>query len=78
MALRKDTAYGFVSHDDIEDAITRKLQNLDAGKLDKVSNCLSEAVAALLAINASIPVQSRHRHLVSEPLEKFAEDGAGN
>ena len=78
MALQKDSVYGFVNHDTIEKAIERKLAALDPRKPEKVANCLSEAAAALLAINSAVPVQSRHRQLVAEALEKFADDGAGN
>lgn len=75
MALQKDSVYGFVSHDSIERAIEGKLSGLDPRKPEKVAQCLSEAAATLLAINAAIPVNSRHRHLVAEYLEKFAGDG---
>ena len=75
MALPKDTAYGFVNHDDIGAAIEKRLRSLDPRKPEKVAQCLSEAAAALLAINSAVPVQSRHRHLVAEALEKFASNG---
>jgi len=77
MTLPVDTTYGFVNHDVIERAISKRLQGLDARKPEKVAQCLSEAAAALLAINSAIPVHSRHRHLVDEALVKFADVEAG-
>lgn len=73
MALQKDSTYGFVGHDDVEEAIEKRLQALDTRKPEKVSQLLAEAAQALLSINSAIPVQSRHRHLVAQALEKFAD-----
>lgn len=73
MALKVDAAYGFVGHEEVEKGIEKRLNGLDTRKPEKVAQCLSEAAAALLAINSAIPVQSRHRHLVDEALVKFAD-----
>ena len=75
MTLPKDSVYGFVSDETIEGAIEKKLRGIDARKPEKIAQALSEAVAALLAINSAIPVNSKHRHLIAGPLESFADDG---
>ena len=74
--MKADNVYGFARNDDVQKAIMARLEFiLEEDKLE-LSKMLTGAVAALLEINNTIPVQSRHRHLVAQPLEQFA-DGEG-
>ncbi len=66
------TVYGYADHDEIDDAITTRVQSIDATKVIDVSEMLGEALAVIAEINQSIPVHSKHRHLVANALEKFA------
>ena len=68
--LKPDSVYGYASHDDVEEAMTQRLASAMSKK--DLAIIASEAVAALSDINQSIPVQSRHRHLVAGGLENFA------
>lgn len=70
--LKPDSVYGFASHDDVEDAIAARINAVKASDKGEVRQMLGEAIAALNDINQSIPVQSRHRHLVAGALEGFA------
>lgn len=71
MGLTPHSVYGYVSDEDIEAAITARLQKLN-GNIDEVRAVLSDAVRALLDINRNIPVNNKHRHLISKELERFA------
>jgi hypothetical protein len=70
------SVYGFVCEKDIESAIEKRLSTAGADKKDVLAALLGEAINTLLQINAAVPVQSRHRHLVSGPLEAFASGGS--
>jgi len=72
MGLKPDSVYGFAHHDDVDDAIAKRLNDINTRKVEEVAALLGEAVAALGDINQSIPVQSKHRHLVAGALENFA------
>lgn len=76
MSLQTDEKYGYVGHDQIEDAITERLRAIDNRKAEALAQLLSEAVSALLEVNSAIPVQSNQRHLVAQALEKFANGSA--
>ena len=71
--MKPDSVYGFAKHGDVEAAITARLEFVLEEDTLELSKMLAEAVAALLEINESIPVQSRQRHLVAQPLEQFAD-----
>ena len=71
--LERDSTYGFASHVTVENAIEKRLSVVNADNKQQLAQILSEAVAALLAVNSAIPVHSRHRHLISDALEKFAD-----
>lgn len=70
--LKPDSVYGYAKHDDVEEAMNRRLAAVNTRKVTEVAILLGEAMAALSDINQSIPVQSRHRHLVANALENFA------
>jgi len=74
--MLKVTVYGFASHDDVDDAIAKKLAGINPGKIADVASLLGEAIAALSDINQSIPVHSKQRHLVAGALENFANSGS--
>lgn len=69
--LEPHTVYGFADHEAVKLAITERLNSLNGNK-DTLYAAIQEAVQALLEINDVIPVQSRHRHLVANALENFA------
>lgn len=71
MTLTPHSVYGYADHEDVHEAIRNRLNSLngDKGKLYEV---LQQAVTALVNINDSIPVSSKHRHLVANELEAFA------
>jgi hypothetical protein len=56
----------------VEDAIAKRLQAVNANSKEELALVLGQAVAALNNINAAIPVQSKHRHLIANELEAFA------
>lgn len=70
--LQPDSVYGFAKDSDVEEAIQVRISTITMSKRTDVGIMLGEAVAALLDINESIPVQSKQRHLVAGALEKFA------
>ena len=67
--LAPDSVYGYAKTESVEEAMTARLANADTPK--KLAALASDAVAALQDINSSIPVQSKHRHLVAPGLENF-------
>jgi len=67
------TVYGFADAGQVEQLITVRLNNIDAGDAPTLADTLGQAVFALLEINNSIPVHSKSRHLVATALENFAE-----
>lgn len=69
--LPPHSVYGFADNEDVQEAIQKRLADLN-GNPEGVSRVLGQAVRALLDINANIPVQSRHRHLIAAELERFA------
>lgn len=71
MNLKPHSVYGFADDNDVRAEITKRLNALNGNK-DVLYNTLQEAVQTLLEINNSIPVSSRHRHLVAAALERFA------
>jgi len=71
--MKPDSVYGFAKHGDVEAAITKRLNDLKEGDVMAISTMLGEAVLALLEVNESIPVQSKHRHLIANALEIFAD-----
>ena len=74
--MKPDSVYGFAKHEDVEAAIMARLEFILEEDTLALSKMLGEAVAALLEINNAIPVQSRQRHLVAQPLEQFADGDA--
>ena len=73
--MKADSVYGFAKDVDVEDAIIARLEFMLDDDMVGIKLMLGEAVAALLEINKTIPVQSKQRHLVAQALEAFA-DGA--
>jgi len=69
--LQPDSVYGFADHEEVAKAIEKRLSALN-GDTDAVRVILGQAVRALIDINANIPVQNRHRHLIANELERFA------
>jgi hypothetical protein len=74
--LAPHSVYGYVSEKDIEEAIEKRLRTTGADKKDVLASLLGEAINTLLKINSAIPISSRHRHLISGPMEEFA-NGSG-
>jgi len=70
--LTPDSVYGFAKHEDVDEAITKRLASVKINKPTEIAELLGEAVAALSDINSSIPTQSKYRHLVAGALENFA------
>lgn len=71
MSMTPHTVYGYADHKEVQDEIAKRLNELKSNK-DVLYATLQEAIQALLEINSSVPVQSRHRHLVANALERFA------
>ena len=71
----KETVYGYADHEDVHAAIQQRLNQLNGNK-DTLYAVLQQAVTALLNINDNIPVHSKHRHLVANELEAFANGPA--
>lgn len=71
--MKPDTVFGFARDKDVEKAIMARLEFVQEEGSTAVATMLGEAVSALLEINSSIPVSSRHRHVVAQPLESFAD-----
>lgn len=69
--LQPNSVYGFADNEDVREAIEKRLMALN-GNPEDARRVLGQAVRALLDINANIPVQSRHRHLIAAELERFA------
>ena len=70
--MLKNSVYGFADHNDVEDAIVKRLQSINSDSKEQLALVLGQAVAALSNMNAAIPVQSKHRHLIANELEAFA------
>lgn len=70
--LQPDTVYGFANNEAVEAAINERINSIDPDKKADLATVLGEAVFALLEINGCIPVQSKHRHLIANALERFA------
>ena len=66
------TIYGFANHEHVEEAVQKRMQAVSPDSKEALAQLLGEAVFALLEINKSIPVQSKHRHLIAASLENFA------
>lgn len=66
------TVHGHAHEKDVEDAIHARLRAIRADDRERVGDALSDAVNALLNINAAIPHHSKARGLVADALEKFA------
>jgi len=71
--MKPDKVFGFARDADVEVAIKARLEFVQEETVLEISLMLGEAVRALLEINAAIPVSSRHRHLVAQPLEAFGD-----
>jgi hypothetical protein len=67
------TIYGYADNADVESAIQARMQSADANSKEGMAELLGQAVFALLEINSAIPVQSKHRHLIANSLENFAD-----
>ncbi len=67
-----DSVYGFASDEDVSAAINARMADTNPDCKEALAKLLGEAVFALLEINGSIPVQSKHRHLIANALELFA------
>ena len=74
--MKADSVYGFAKDKDVEAAILARLEFILEDDTFAIKAMLGEAVTALLEINNAIPVQSRQRHLVAQPLEQFADGDA--
>lgn len=74
--MKPDAVFGFARDKDVEAAIMARLEFILEDDLLAISKMLGEAVAALLEINNNIPVSARHRHLVAQALELFADGDA--
>ena len=70
--LQPHSVYGFADDAAVEAAIQARMQAVHADSKQEIAELLGQAVFALTEINASIPVQSKHRHLVANALENFA------
>ena len=70
--LQPDSVYGYAKDEDVEAAINQRMKDINPASKEELSRLLGEAVFSILEINGSIPVQSRHRHLVANALELFA------
>ncbi len=66
------TIYGFADEEDVERAITRRIQAVNADSKEALAGMLGEAITTLLEINVSIPHSNKHRHLIANALEAFA------
>lgn len=71
--MQADPVFGFARDEDVKAAITARLEFILEDGASAVSKMLGEAVVALLEINGTIPVNARHRHLVAQALEAFAD-----
>lgn len=71
--MQVDEVYGFAHDEDVADLINARFEYIiDDGEL-AIKKMLREAVIALLEINSTIPVNAKHRHLVAQALESFAD-----
>ena len=71
MGLEPHSIYGYADNTLVHAAIQKRLNSLNGNK-DTLYAVLEQAISALLNINDSIPVHSKHRHLVANELEAFA------
>jgi len=69
--LQPHSVYGYADDKDVEAAIQKRMQTVNADSKQEIAELLGQAVFALTEINSSIPVQSKHRHLVANALENF-------
>ncbi len=74
--MKADAVFGFARDEDVEAAIMARLDFVQDEGQTEVYKMLGEAVMALLEINSTIPVSARHRHLVAQALESFADGTA--
>lgn len=71
--MQVDPVFGFATDEDVAAMVTARFEFVvDDGPL-AVKKMLREAVVALLEINSTIPVNAKHRHLVAQALESFAD-----
>lgn len=71
--MKADPVFGFARDDAVEQAIVARLEFVQEEGDAAILIMLGEAVMALLEINSTIPVSAKHRHLVAQPLESFAD-----
>lgn len=71
--MEADAVFGFARDEDVANAIIARHEFIVEEGRFEVLKMLREAVIALLEINSVIPVGARHRHLVAQALEAFAE-----
>jgi len=71
--MQIDPVFGFARDQDVAQAIEARLEFVIEDGPQQVAKMLGEAVIALLEINSNIPVSARHRHLVAQALEGFAD-----
>jgi hypothetical protein len=71
--MKPHSVYGFADHEDVEQAIIKRANELNANSKKQLATALGQAIFALTEINSAIPVQSKHRHLVANALENFAD-----
>lgn len=72
------TIYGFADEEAVERAITERLAAVNADSKEKLAALLGEAITVLLDINSAIPHQNKHRHLIANALENFANNADGS
>ena len=70
--LQPDSVYGYADDEAVEQAIQSRMAAVNADSKQELAELLGQAVFALTEINSSIPVQSKHRHLIANSLENFA------
>ena len=72
--MLQPTPFGYASLDDVDEAITARLANVNADNKEDLARVLGEAIAALGDINKSIPVYAEERHLIAGTLEGFCNN----
>ncbi|KKN76146.1 hypothetical protein LCGC14_0373410 [marine sediment metagenome] len=71
--MKADAVFGFARDEDVEQAIMARIEFVAEEETAEILKMLGEAVVALLEINSVIPVSAKHRHLVAQALEGFAD-----
>ena len=66
--MQPHSVYGFADNEDVEKAVVGIIKSVK-----KKTKLVDDMGRALLDINAAIPVQSKHRHLVANALENFVD-----